>query len=110
MRKAMEGSAFTEFKQRDFPIKDAWEFAASNGLGKEAEAIRKNRFKYDLRGLRDRSSSIRSGYLIVLFQSKGLFEKFQKESWPYYETEGGKAAFRAYHKLVLSTSVLKPSK
>jgi hypothetical protein len=93
--------------QRDFPIKEAYKFAAANGLGAQAETIRKNPFRFDRRGLRDRSSSIRSGYMIVLFQSKGLFEKFQKEHWPYYETEHGKAEFRAYHKLVLLTSVLE---
>ncbi len=40
--------------------------------------------------------------------SKGLFEKFQREYWPYYETEGGKAEYRVYHRLVLMTSVLGP--
>ncbi len=96
-----------KYSQRDFPLKEAYEFAEANGLGTEARTIRMNPFKYDRKGLRDRSSSIRSGYFIVLFQSKGLFEKFWKEHWPYYETEGGKAEFRAYHKLVLLTSVLE---
>src|SRR5712692_6139208 len=81
-----------------FPIKAAYQFAAENGLGKQAETIRMRPFRYDRRGLRDRSSSIRSGYLIVLFQSKGLFERFQKQYWPDYETEKGKEEFRAYQK------------
>ncbi len=102
--------AFSKITQRDFPIKAAYQFAAENGLGEQAETIRMKPFRYDRRGLRDRSSSIRSSYLIVLFQSKGLFEKFQKEYWPYYEKEGGRAAFRAYHKLVLLTSVLEPER
>jgi hypothetical protein len=92
--------------QRDFPLNEAYKFAAANGIGEQAESIRKNPFRYDRKGLRDRSSTIRSGYLIILFEAKGLFEKFQKEYWPYYETEAGKAAFRGYHKFVLLTSVL----
>ncbi len=28
--------------------------------------------------------------MILLLESKGRFEKFQKEYWPNYETEGGK--------------------
>ncbi len=46
--------------------------------------------------------------MILLLQSKGLFEKFQKEYWPKYETEGGQKEDRNYYKLVLMTSVLEP--
>jgi len=46
--------------------------------------------------------------MIALFQSKGLFERFQKEYWPNYETEGGQKEYRNYYKLVLMTSVLQP--
>ncbi len=69
----------------------------------QAEAIRKKSLRW-----KSRTSAVRSGYMIVLFQSKGLFEKFQREYWPYYETEGGKAEYRVYHRLVLMTSVLGP--
>jgi hypothetical protein len=37
-----------------------------------------------------------------------LFEKFQREYWPNYETEGGQKEYRNYYKLVLMTSVLRP--
>ena len=46
--------------------------------------------------------------MILLLESKGLWEKFQKEYWPNYETEGGKKEFRAYLRIVLMTSVLEP--
>jgi len=46
--------------------------------------------------------------MILLLQSKRLFEKFQKEYWPNYETEGGQKEYRNYYKLVLMTSVLEP--
>ena len=46
--------------------------------------------------------------MILLLQSKGLFDKFQKEYWPNYETEGGKKELRTYLRLVLMTSVLEP--
>jgi len=46
--------------------------------------------------------------MILLLRSKGLFEKFQKEYWPNYETEGGQKEYRNYYKLVLMTSLLEP--
>jgi len=46
--------------------------------------------------------------MILLLQSKGLREKFQKEYWPNHETERGRKEFRNYFKLVLMTSVLEP--
>ena len=46
--------------------------------------------------------------MILLVESKVLFDKFQTEYWPNYETEGGKKEFRTYLRLVLMTSVLEP--
>ncbi len=46
--------------------------------------------------------------MILLLESKGLFEKFRKEYWSSYETEGSKKEFRTYLRLVLMTSVLEP--
>jgi len=46
--------------------------------------------------------------MVLLLQSKGLFEEFQKEYLPNYETEGGQKEYRNYYKLVLMTSVLRP--
>ncbi len=46
--------------------------------------------------------------MIVLPQSKCLWETFQKEYWPNYETEGGQKEYRNHYKLVLMTSVLEP--
>ena len=54
------------------------------------------------------TSAVRAGYMIPLLESKGLFEKFQKEYWRNYETEGGQKEYRNYYKLVLMTSVLEP--
>ena len=76
---------------------------AVNGLGVQAEAIRKKSLRW-----KSRTSAVRAGYMILLLQSKGLFEKFQKEYWPNYETEGGQKEYRNYYKLVLMTSVLRP--
>ena len=67
------------------------------------EAIRKKPLQW-----KSRTSAVRAGYMILLFQSKGLFEKFQKEYWPNYKTEGGKKEYRNYYKLVLMTSVHGP--
>ncbi|OLE68717.1 hypothetical protein E6H21_08800 [Candidatus Bathyarchaeota archaeon] len=69
----------------------------------QAEPIRKKSLRW-----KSRTSAVRAGYMILLLQSKGLFEKFQKEYWPKYETEGGQKEDRNYYKLVLMTSVLEP--
>ncbi|HEY6283155.1 MAG TPA: hypothetical protein VIW22_04450 [Nitrososphaerales archaeon] len=48
--------------------------------------------------------------MIILFESKGLFEEFQKEYWPWYDREKDKRHFRGYHWLVLLSSVLESKK
>jgi hypothetical protein len=95
--------AFSKKIQWDLPLKEAYEFAAANGLGVQAEAIRKKSLRW-----KSRTSAVRAGYMILLLQSKGLFETFQKEYWPNYETEGGQKEYRNYFKLVMMTSVLEP--
>ena len=62
--------------QWDLPLKTAYQFAAANGLGVQAGAIRKKSLRW-----KSRTSAVRAGYMILLLQSKGLFEKFQKEYW-----------------------------
>jgi hypothetical protein len=37
---------------------------------------------------KSRTSAVRADCMILLLESKGLFEKFHKEYWPHYETEG----------------------
>ncbi len=69
----------------------------------QAEVIRKKSLRWE-----SRKSAVPAGYMILLLQSKRLFEKFQKEYWPNYETEGGQKEYRNYYKLVLMTSVLEP--
>jgi len=60
--------------QRDFPLKAAYEFAAANGLGMQAEAIRKKSLRW-----KSRTSAVRSGYMIVLFHPR-VSLKNSKES------------------------------
>jgi hypothetical protein len=52
------------------PLPAAYQFAAANGLGIQAQAIRKKSLRW-----KSRTSSVRAGYMILLLQSKGLFEK-----------------------------------
>jgi hypothetical protein len=70
----------------------------------QAEAIRKKPLQ-----CKSRTSAVWAGYMILLLQSRGLFEKFQKEYWPNYETEGGQKEYRNYYKLVLMTSDSDPN-
>jgi len=53
--------AFSKKKigQWDLPLKETYEFAAANGLGVQAEAIRKKSLRW-----KSRTSAVRAGYMI----------------------------------------------
>jgi len=65
---------------KKFPLKEAYLFAASNGLAQEAGRIRSMETKWS----KEKSywSDVRRGYLIDLFQRRRLLDQFKQQCWP----------------------------
>lgn len=70
----------------------AYAFGAEKGLPKEVDEIRN--MGIDI----GHSSSVRRGYIIQLFQSKGVFDEFCQKHWSNYQTNEGKRLARWYQK------------
>jgi hypothetical protein len=84
------------------PLEAAYAFGKTHGLEGQVEGIRLKKLRW-----KSRTSSVRRGYIIVLFQSKGVFDEFVQGHWPFYRTKKGQSKFRDYLRLVLLTSVFQ---
>lgn len=72
--------------------KAAYEFGTANGLEREMREIRDMVIEWDL----SYTSSLRRGYIVSLFESKGLFDKFKKEHWSFGNTPAGERKRNRY--------------
>ncbi len=70
----------------------AYEFGAANGLKQEVEDIR----TMDVEWERKTTSSVRRGYLIDLFEKRGLFEEFKAKYWTNGNTPKGERLRKWY--------------
>jgi len=75
----------SEDQTQALPLKAAYEFGATRGLEKEVREIREMVIEWDL----SYTSSLRRGYIVALFESKGVLEKFKKDHWPFGNTSAG---------------------
>lgn len=73
--------------QKSFPLLKAYAFAAENGLTAEAERIR----DLELEGIPTKRLErvIRKGYIIRLFEDRGIYSTFIDRYWPYGSTDDG---------------------
>ena len=76
------------------PLEAAYPFGVEHGLGKEVETIKDMEIEWD----RSVTSSLRRGYILRLFQTKGVFEEFWKKHWVHYQTREGQRLARWYLK------------
>lgn len=75
----------TDEQTQTLSMKAAYEFGAAHGLEREVREIRDMVIEWDL----SYTSSLRRGYIVELFESKGLFEEFKKEHWSFGNTPAG---------------------
>ena len=75
----------THVQTQALSMKAAYEFGAARGLEREGREIRDMVIEWDL----SYTSSLRRGYIVALFESKGLFEEFKKEHWSFGTTPAG---------------------
>jgi hypothetical protein len=76
------------------PLEAAYPFGAQHGLQKEIDEIRNMEIEWD----KQVDSSLRRGYIVRLFQSKGIFEEFCNKYWPNHETREGQTKTKWYLK------------
>ena len=74
------------------PLKEAYRFGRENGLEQEVDEIRNMDIEWDL----SYTSSLRRGYIVDLFQQKGVFQKFVEECWLNGATRSGQSKTRRY--------------
>jgi len=79
-------------EMRTLSTKAAYEFGTAHGLEREMREIRDMVIEWDL----SYTSSLRRGYIVALFESKGLFDKFKKEHWAFGNTPGGERKRNRY--------------
>lgn len=81
---------------KNFPMREAYPFAAANGLGDEAEEIRTMEIGWD----RPYTTSVRRGYILREFERRGLLPKFIAQCWPAGDTPEGGAERRRCLRIV----------
>ncbi len=69
----------------------AYAFGEEHGLQGEVVEIRNIDIEWDRS-----TSSVRRGYIVDLFEKKGVFEEFKAKHWPYGNTSRGEGRRRAY--------------
>ena len=74
------------------PLTQAYKFGNEHGLEAEIDQIREMEVEWDL----SYTSSLRRGYVVDLFQQRGLMSVFIKQQWPDGETAKGEALIRRY--------------
>ena len=80
---------------KHFSLVAGYSFGAQKGLATEVDAKRNMEIEWD----RGRDSSVRRGFMIKLFQSKGIFDEFKSKHWVYFDTREGQANARSYIRL-----------
>jgi endonuclease NucS-like protein len=85
----------TDEQTQALPMKAAYEFGAAHGLEREVREIRDMVIEWDL----SYTSSLRRGYIVVLFESKRLFEDFKEEHWSFGNTPAGERKRNWYLRL-----------
>src|SRR3989344_3153189 len=66
-------------------MKVDYDFGAAHGLEREVAEIRDMDIEWDL----SYTSSVRRGYIVALFEGKGLLEEFKKKYWSFGNTPAG---------------------
>lgn len=77
------------------PLREAWPFGSAHGAGKEVSDIRNMDIEWD----RPYTTSVKRGYVVALFQEKGLFDAFKTACWENGNTRDGATRVRRYLRL-----------
>lgn len=61
------------------PLRFAYRFGVEHGLKSEVNEIRKKVIQWDRR----RTTPVRKGYIVDLFEKRGIFDEFKGTYWPF---------------------------
>jgi hypothetical protein len=75
------------------PLREAYKFGAAKGLGHETDEIRQMKIQWPPNTLRY-GPSLRCGYIVDLFQRRGVFEEFTAKHWPNGNTPAGEKRWK----------------
>lgn len=75
---------------QNLSLKAAYSFGVSRGLESEVNEIRNMVIEWDS----PYTSSLRRGYIVSLFEERGIFEDFKAAHWPFGNTTPGQARRR----------------
>ncbi len=79
-------------KTQYFPLKLAYPFGADKGMGAEVDKIKNMEIEWD----RTYTTSVKRGYLIELFEKRGVLDEFKASYWPFGKTPKGEALQRRF--------------
>jgi hypothetical protein len=71
-----------EMGPNHFPVMLAYGFGAEKGMKAEVDEIRHMEIEWD----RSQTTSVKRGYLIDLFEKRGILDEFKTRYWPYGKT------------------------
>lgn len=74
------------------PLRAAYSFGAEHGLAHATSEIRAMEIRWDS----SYTSSVRRGYIIELFERRGIFDSFKAKYWPAGNTPKGATRTRRY--------------
>ena len=78
------------------PLKEAYLFGEEHGLGPDVQSIRDMEIEWD----QSYTSSLRRGFIVELFQQKGVLPAFLEECWPNGRTRDGENKARRYLRIL----------
>jgi hypothetical protein len=84
--------AAQEASSGHLPLRAAYPFGAERGLGADMDRIRSLEIRWDS----PYTSSVRRGYVVELFETRGIFDDFKARHWPYGNTPAGRSRVRRY--------------
>lgn len=80
---------------KTLPLREAYEFGIQHGLQGEVSTIRDMEIEWDL----SYTSSVRRGFIVELFKTKGVWETFKEACWPNGNTSDGIRRTRRFLKV-----------
>ena len=86
------GESLNDDEMKSLSLKRAYAFGANHGLEREVNEIRDMVIEWDS----SYTSSLRRGYIVALFEERGIFEEFKTEHWSFGNSLQGAAKRKAY--------------
>ena len=82
----------TDDQMKSLSLKLAYAFGESHGLAREVGEIRDMVIEWDS----SYTSSLRRGYVVSLFEERGVFEEFKAAHWPFGYSKPGESKRKRY--------------